>query len=303
MKKFFYIFAFATALTVQPAWADSDDDEVITDSVASFDDIQLDSHGYYNGADELGGFKSGAYQFYNFYNKSWGSWSGFSISNKKETDFIDYAKSQYNSCVGHGVNGSENYAVYFYSNYGITKEIDTAPIQDCNGNKLKAKGFYVTNSAWNVNAYTKGDGMTPGAFTTGDWCLLTVYGVVGEERKDSVEYYLADYRSANSSDHYYVKDWKWVDISKLGEVDQLNFKITSSRKNEFGMTTPAYFCMDDFGGTAPNPSGEPTITETDKPRNYIAGIYSIEGRRLEKMQRGINIVRMADGTTRKILVK
>lgn len=251
MNKYFYVFALAAALTVQPALAQSGDDDVITDSVASFDDIQLDANGYYNGADQMGGAYSGAYLFYNFYNATYGSWTGFSVSNRQETDFKNYAESQYNSCVGHGVNNSENYAVYFYSNYGIEKEIDTAPIQDRNGNKIKAKGFYVTNSAWNRHAYLNGDGMTPGAFATGDWCKLTVYGVTGEEIADSVEYYLADYRSGNPAAHRFVNDWEWIDISALGEVDQLNFKITSSRKNDYGMTTPAYFCMDDFAGEAP----------------------------------------------------
>ena len=34
-----------------------------------------------------------------------------------------------------------------------------------------------------------------------------------------------------------------------------------------------------------------------------AGIYDLNGRRLTKMQRGLNIVRYADGTTRKVMIK
>lgn len=33
------------------------------------------------------------------------------------------------------------------------------------------------------------------------------------------------------------------------------------------------------------------------------GIYDMSGRRVEKLQRGINIIRMSDGTTRKVMVK
>ena len=35
---------------------------------------------------------------------------------------------------------------------------------------------------------------TDGAFTKGDWCKLTVYGVKGNEVTGHVDFYLADYR-------------------------------------------------------------------------------------------------------------
>ena len=35
----------------------------------------------------------------------------------------------------------------------------------------------------------------------------------------------------------------------------------------------------------------------------VTGIYTVDGKRLDKMQRGLNIVRMSDGTTRKIVVR
>lgn len=78
--------------------------------------------------------------------------------------------------------------------------------------------------------------MTDGAFTKGDWCKLTVYGVKGNEVTGHVDFYLADYRSDNEADHYYVKDWTWVNLSTLGTVDQLNFEVTASRSNEWGTT-------------------------------------------------------------------
>ena len=37
--------------------------------------------------------------------------------------------------------------------------------------------------------------------------------------------------------------------------------------------------------------------------NGVESIYSLSGMRLQQMSRGINIVRMADGTVKKILVK
>jgi hypothetical protein len=35
----------------------------------------------------------------------------------------------------------------------------------------------------------------------------------------------------------------------------------------------------------------------------VTGIYTIDGKRLDKMQRGLNIVRMSDGTTKKVMFK
>lgn len=43
--------------------------------------------------------------------------------------------------------------------------------------------------------------------------------------------------------------------------------------------------------------------ETTEATSVPAGIYSINGTRIQKMQRGINIVKMADGSVRKVLVK
>ncbi len=54
-------------------------------------------------------------------------------------------------------------------------------------------------------------------------------------------------------------------------------------------------------------TGDPTgIEETfaDEPQKITEeGIYDLSGRKLERMQKGINIIRKADGTTKKVLVK
>ena len=65
------------------------------------------------------------------------------------------------------------------------------------------------------------------------------------------------------------------------------------------MTTPGYFCMDNLGGTPDETSGisRPAIANYDGPTRY----YSIDGRQQDGLTRGINIVRMSDGTYRKIL--
>ena len=56
-----------------------------------------------------------------------------------------------------------------------------------------------------------------------------------------------------------------------------------------------------------NEEGDPTPVErieadTEKEAEII-GIYDLNGTKKQSMQRGLNIIRMSDGTTRKIAIK
>ena len=49
-----------------------------------------------------------------------------------------------------------------------------------------------------------------------------------------------------------------------------------------------------------------TIKEVEKDSpvsNVVSTYYTIDGRRIETLQPGINIIRMSDGTVKKVLVK
>ncbi|MBN1842209.1 MAG: DUF4465 domain-containing protein, partial [Deltaproteobacteria bacterium] len=56
-----------------------------------------------------------------------------------------------------------------------------------------------------------------------------------------------DFLLANGTD--IVNTWTWVDLSSLGPVKSLEFELTSSDVGDWGMNTPAYFCMDSLNGT------------------------------------------------------
>ncbi len=56
--------------------------------------------------------------------------------------------------------------------------------------------------------------------------------------------------------------------------------------------------------TGGDPTGIIEVTNDNaSQRKYPAGIYDLNGRKLPKMRRGVNIVRFEDGTVKKILVK
>lgn len=285
--------------------------------VADFENLYLAAESHWSGPDTKGdieeglygdqqyqgSFLSGSYAFANNYSIDWASWSGFSYANSTATSFVSYTTDQWNNVVGGGNGGSQNYAVFFEDSFA---PMTVTVLNNPDGDQLS--GFYITNAAWTVDAILNGDGQTGEkdadgnsvsgdvGFRQGDFFKLTITADNDEE----VEFYLADYRG-EEADHYYVKDWQWVDLSTLGTVKELTFSLESSRKNSWGYTTPLYFCMDDFNGTAPVPSAitRPTTDETTD----IEGYYDLNGRRIAAPQQGVSIVKMKNGATRKVIMK
>lgn len=220
-------------------------------SVVTFEEVELNADLIYNGADEEGGFSLGGFTFNNNYFAEWSYWSGVGVSGRTETSFSSYLLDQFNSAVGHGVNGSEKYAVVY-------PQGETIDVDDEAGAVIN--GMYVTNNAWAVDAILHGDGYAgtdpngnsyaaDEGFRTGDFFLLQVIGLHADETADTIDVYLADFRSENEAEHFYLNDWKYVDLTPLGTVTAITFRMDSSRGNSWGMTTPGYFCMDNFNDT------------------------------------------------------
>lgn len=170
-------------------------------------------------------------------------WSyGFAYSNMTDTVTSGFG-NQYAAKTGAGYAGSSQYVVA----YGVS---NTMKLTGAAVGK-SVLGFFITNSTYAYNSMRDGDafakkfGGTSG--TDPDWFKLVVKGYSGGVLKaDSVEHYLADFRSSTSSGDYIVKGWQWVDLIKLGHVDSLLFTLSSSDVGAFGMNTPSYFCMDNF---------------------------------------------------------
>lgn len=273
---------------------------------ADFENLYLEPDSYWRGPDTKGSieeglygddqyqgsFLSGSFEFANNYSIDWNSWSGFSYSNRTATAGANIMKDMWNACTGKGHNDSENYAVFFEDTYA---PMTVSVVNNPEGEQLT--GFYITNAAVTVNAFINGDGTTTGGFAKGDFFKLKITADNG----NTMEYYLADYRSENADDHAYVSDWQWVDLSQLGTVRQLTFNLESSRKNIYGYTTPLFFCMDDFGAEGPK---VPTAIQSVSSASTTVQYFDLNGRLLNgKARKGVAIVRMADGSFRKVMVK
>ena len=244
-KTFTFAAALCIALGAQAQVVDFENVETFEgDLVLNEQNFQRN---FYDEEEEEGLFMSGNFVFSNYSMEDWDFYCGFAISARTETTFATLVPDQFNSCVGHGVNGSKNYAVF----YDAGAMMPAMPIETISSGQV-VSGFYVANTAWVVDCILNGDGSN-GAFETGDYLKLIITGKNDAPNSaKSIEVYLADYTSDNEADHYYLKDWTWVDLTELGNVNNITFSIDGSKKNDWGLSTPTYFCMDDFNGEAPS---------------------------------------------------
>lgn len=218
-------------------------------TVADFESLPLASADtYYVNYSAFGtdvGVNNGLAHFPCIYDTSFGYTfvNGFVYSNKIDSVHGGYT-NQFSAKAGSGYGGSSKYAVLFCSN-PVTYETNFGMTLTGAAIGKKVNGFYITNSTYAYNAVVNGDGTRK--FHSGDWFRLTVKGYSdGVQKPDTVNFYLADYRFADSSMNYAVKTWEWVDLMSLGNIDSIQFFLSSTDTGAFGMNTPAYFCMDNF---------------------------------------------------------
>jgi hypothetical protein len=229
-------------------------------TISDFENLTLlKADTFWNGiSNKLGTtFSSGNAIFNNYYDTSYGGfWSaGFAYTNVQDSIHGDY-HHLYSSKALKGYNGSNNYVSVAEDAYN-----NRIPIIKLSGNAAGkvVSGFYISNSTYAFNTILNGNfaarkfGDTTGTHSglpqgsQPDWFKVTIKNWLGGVKSiDSIDFYLADYRFSNNAQDYIVKDWTWVDLTSLGNVDSLSFHLSSS-DNSFGfMNTPAFFCMDNF---------------------------------------------------------
>jgi len=195
-----------------------------------FEDLTLASESYWNGSDGSGGFVSRGATFNNNYDMEWDSWDGFAYSNLTDTMFAGF-DAQYNAIPGSGARGSKIYAVAYVSTFAADPPTITLE------KEKRVTGAYFTNTNYAYYSMRDGDDFAK-KFTADDRFTLTITGInaAGLET-GTVEFNLADGRNI-------VNNWTWVDLSGLGSIKQLTFSLSSTDMEEWGMNTPAYFCLD-----------------------------------------------------------
>lgn len=211
-------------------------------TIAGFENFELQRGEYLNNAAPQAGFESGSIVLPNTYNEEFDFWSGFAITADTNVTTPGFT-NQYSAYPGEGALGTTAYAMgYIYEPLIIN---------------LKGKAFgkpmigmYVTNSTYAYLSMRDGDSFAKKfGGETGkdpDYYFLTIKKYSGGAiSDDSINVYLADYRFTDASKDYIVKDWKYVDLTVLGEVDSLILSLTSSDVGAFGMNTPSYVAIDE----------------------------------------------------------
>lgn len=185
-------------------------------------------------------WQSGDFTFTTYKDDSWGDayYYAFVVSNETGNTSTGFMEP-YRSAKGGAYEG-DNFAVWyadFYGNNSITFDAQTVA------------GFFINNNAYAVAAFAEGNQAPARRFTASDKFLLYAIGKKAGEVVDTVTVELA----ANGK---YIADWTYVDLSVLGEIDEVAFAMTSTDKGTYdGKTyydnTPTYFCLDNFGAEKP----------------------------------------------------
>ena len=240
---------------------------------------------------------------YNYWNK------GFAISNSTDSTTSGFT-NLYSAANGKGYNKSANYAV---SN---GNSIFKSPFINATDIGMHAKGIWINNGTYPYISMLNGDGFAKKfggkSGDEADYFRVIIYGYRGQFKiTDSVIFYLADYRNTDNSKDYILKDWAYADLSKIGFFDSISFKLESTDIGQFGMNTPAFFCIDNFEydvitgvketsksitfSVYPNPSLN-TINIDYNERFSTINIIDIQGKMvLQSKQKTIDINSLENG--------
>ena len=253
-KKKSLLFILMTAMCVM-LWSCSDDDDPVVEDeeeeqeeeeedvqvVLSFDGRLTDAETYFQAEDgeafgDWGYYQSsftdndGLANFTHFY-ASWGFGGGFTYTNL--TDVTTPGYNNLSAITGEGVS-SEIYLTASTANEVTITNLDTDTYQFV--------GAYITNSTYAYLAIAEGDdGNTPAyaaQFGDDDWFILTATGYTAEGE----EIASLDFSLATGTD--FVTTWTWFDWTSISSASYITFSMSSSDTGDYGMNTPAYFCID-----------------------------------------------------------
>lgn len=227
------------------------------------DDLTVLPSGYENGSNLSGGFASHGAGFNNYYDETYGPyWEGFAYSTKGDNTTAG-AVNQYSAYPGGG-SGADGTPVpgdvFALGYFGFLVPTITLPPGETSPLSLR-----VTNTTYAALSMQDGDGFAKkfggASGNDPDFFKLTITALnAGNAVIDSLDVYLADYRFGDNAQDYILDTWSEVDLSPLGgDVSKLQFTLSSSDNNDFGMKTPAYFAMDNLA-VVPEPSAALLLT-------------------------------------------
>lgn len=206
-------------------------------------------------------WKSGEFSFTTI-KADWGGYQQFTVTNETANTSTGMAEP-YRSAKDGAYEG-QNFVVWNYP---------YADVNDITFDAQVVDGFFVNNTAYAVTSMCNGDSYAK-KFGKDDWFKLTISGSLnGVAVNNQVVVDLA-------ADGKYINEWTYVDLSTLGEIDAVQFSMSSSDTGDWGMNTPAYFAMDNFGAAKPENYEEPARaefeTETTAVENTTVAVKALK---------------------------
>ena len=212
----------------------------------TFEDIALPpDRGFENGATlrangefNAGGTLTFPYAFSEFDGSLF--WSEWAISNRTDTVTGNF-ENEHSVYAGAGHNGSAQFAVAFGDTRINTNAVD---VDQAITELYVANTTYAARVMQEGNQFSKKFGGVSG--DDPDFFSVTFRGYRGAEPSaDSVTVFLADYRFADNSRDYVLRDWLAVDLSVLGNVSHVTLRFDGSDVGDLGLNTPKYVAIDD----------------------------------------------------------
>ncbi len=217
-------------------------------NMVDFEDLTIEPESHWNGSDNSGSFTSKFITFYNTFDNTYASWSGFAYTNETDTQTNSY--ENYSSASGSGANNSDNYAIAYvasdwtgsYDPIPVIAKIDTetAPntILGLNVSLSAQTNLYIAAGDFKENKHWLK--LRISAHNTSD---------LSSKTKDII---LADYRYSDPNNGFSLTEWTYIDMAWAENMDSLNFILLSSDSGDYGLNVPSYFCLDNIGAEIPN---------------------------------------------------
>lgn len=264
----------------------------------TFETVTLDSGKVLNGSDGTTEFifKNGANQNLTLpvhYDTGFKYWaSGWAISRKIDSTTGASSASKHLYCAkpGRGVDSSSTFIL------GQNQSWFTHPF-----GPEKISSLYISNTTYAYNSMKFGDGFAKkfggSSGNDMDYFLVRINRFYHGDYVDSSDIYLADYRSADNSKDYLVKDWIKVDFA-LKQADSFVFEVFSTDTSGGWINTPTFFAVDNIMvdpiegvkqigevlvSLYPNPACDWLAISTETPIKSIA-VYDVAGKSLMTMK-------------------
>ncbi len=320
-------------MSIASAYAESD--VIVLDLSKSTTPLEFNSEtGAWTGTydDDEESITSQCFSFVHNSMSSWSTWWGFTASNSADNSFREnFITYQFSNMAEGGIalndDGSVKlndfgapvvskempYLVAFYSPYMAARPVD---MTFTDGKSYEAVGVYVNLNSYSYFSVQDGDGYAR-AFTNGDKFTLTIHGVAADESEKEIAVELASYDNGNLTIN---RGWRYVDLTSLGEVNEIYFTMKSTDSGTYGDNTAEYFCLDklmvkpvETSGVADLNAAGGNIISYDRATKTVtvdgadfAMVYDVTGRQvmsteaqqfsIDRLPAGVYVVRAASSS-------